>query len=122
MSNDDFSWEDQVGARRFRLRPRHIGWSRFVGLLVSQLAGLGALALVTLIYNQFDWDKMTELQSWTGGILGFSQFLLIFGSRRRFLQRKRLWTLSPSQARLCSTRLSLVWAPPLFCAKASFVW
>ena len=75
--DDNYNWEDQVGARRYRLRPRDIKRSRLVGLLVSQLAGLGALALVTLFFNHFDWNKMSELANWTGGVLGFSQFLLI---------------------------------------------
>ena len=77
MPKDDYNWEDQVGARRYRLRPRDARRSRLVGLLVSQLAGLGALALVTLIFNRLDFSKMSDLANWTGGILGFSQFLLI---------------------------------------------
>ena len=77
VPDENYNWETQVGARRYRLRPLHPGWSRLVGLLVSQGAGLGALALVTLIFTRFDWDRMGDLGSWTGGILGFSQFLLI---------------------------------------------
>ena len=75
--NDDFNWEEKVGARRLRLRPRSVGWARFVGLVVSQCVGLGVLALVTWIFSNYDLNRLTELQSWTAGILGFSQFLLI---------------------------------------------
>ena len=76
-SNDDFNWEEKVGARRLRLRPQSVGWARFVGLVVSQLVGLGVLAFVTWVFSNYDLNRLSEIQSWTAGILGFSQFFVI---------------------------------------------
>lgn len=76
-NDEDFNWEEQVGARPLRLRPKNPRAAIWMGYLVSQLVGFGALALVTLIFTRFDWSKMGDLGQWTAGILGFSQFLLI---------------------------------------------
>lgn len=76
-NDEDFDWEEQVGARRFRLRPRDPKAALLVGYLVSQVLGFGALAIVTLVFSRFDWRKMGDFGQWTAGILGFSQFLLI---------------------------------------------
>lgn len=73
----DFNWQDQVGAQPRRFRPQDPRVAICVGFLVSQLVGFGALALVTLVFNRFDFSMMGEIGSWTAGILGFSQFLLI---------------------------------------------
>lgn len=75
--DEDFDWQAQTGAKPFRLRPQNPRLAVWMGYLVSQIVGLGALGLVTLIFSRFNWDKMGDLGSWTAGILGFSQFFLI---------------------------------------------
>lgn len=75
--DEDYDWQEQVGARPWCLRPQNPKWAMFAGYAVSQVVGLGALALVTVIFAQFNWNRMGDLGSWTGGMLGFSQFLLI---------------------------------------------
>ena len=75
--DEDFDWEKQVGAQPLRLRPANPRLAVWMGYLISQIVGFGALALVTLIFTRFNWSQMGDLGSWTGGILGFSQFFLI---------------------------------------------
>lgn len=75
--DEDFDWQNQVGAPVVRLRPKNRRWAIFAGYVVSQTVGFGAIALVTLIFSQFNWNRMGDLATWTAGILGFSQFLLI---------------------------------------------
>lgn len=74
---DDFDWQEKIGAEPLRLRPKNRGAAIWLGYLVSQVVGFGALALVTLIFSRFDFNKLGDLGAWTAGILGFSQFLLI---------------------------------------------
>jgi len=76
-NDQDFDWEEQVGARRFRLRPRNERLALWVGYGASQFVGLGALALVTLIFSHWNVQRLSDTGRWTAGILGFSQFLLI---------------------------------------------
>ena len=76
-SPEDFNWEEQVGAKPLRLRPQSQSAANFMGYLVSQIVGFGALGLVTLIFSHFDFQKLSDLGSWTAGILGFSQFFLV---------------------------------------------
>ncbi len=75
--NEDFDWQEQVGARPWRLRPRNPKWALLAGYAVSQVVGFGAIALVTLIFSQFNWSRMGSAATWTAGILGWSQFLLV---------------------------------------------
>lgn len=108
--DEDFNWEEQVGAKPFRLRPKNPRLAVWMGYLVSQIVGFGALALVTLIFTRFDFQKLGDLTQWTAGILGFSQFFLVpfgmgfvasyFWLNREKWDPKRLtsqvwWSISP---------------------------
>lgn len=75
--DEDFNWEEQVGAQPWRLRPQNPRLAVWAGYGVSQLVGFGTLALVTLIFTRFDFSRLGDLGSWTAGILGYSQFFLI---------------------------------------------
>ncbi len=76
-TTEDFDWQAQTGAKPLRLRPKNPRAAIWMGYLVSQVVGFGAIALVTFIFTNFDFAKLGDLGSWTAGILGFSQFLLI---------------------------------------------
>ncbi|HEX9996609.1 MAG TPA: hypothetical protein VGB45_05670 [Abditibacterium sp.] len=77
QKDEDFDWEGQVGAKPLRLRPQNPRLAIWMGYLVSQIVGFGALAIVTLIFTNFNFNKLGDVGAWTGGILGFSQFFLI---------------------------------------------
>lgn len=76
-SSDDFDWQDKVGARPRKLRPQSKILSVIAGYIVSQVVGIGALAVVTLFFSAFDVSRLGDFAQWTAGILGFSQFFLI---------------------------------------------
>ena len=75
--DEEFDWEEQVGAKPLRFRPKDPRAAVWAGYGISQIVGFGALALVTLIFTNFDFEKLGDFGSWTAGILGFSQFFLI---------------------------------------------
>ncbi|MBW3635606.1 MAG: SRPBCC family protein [Armatimonadetes bacterium] len=59
------------------MRPQNPKWALFAGYAVSQVVGLGALALVAAIFVRFNAYQANELVGLTAGILGFSHFFLI---------------------------------------------
>ncbi|MBW3635605.1 MAG: hypothetical protein KY445_03940 [Armatimonadetes bacterium] len=71
--DEDYDWENQVGARRFSLRPRNPKWAIVAGYVVSQMVGWGALAVVTAIFSHFDFLLMGARGFW----ILLSQFFLI---------------------------------------------
>ena len=77
QNDENFDWEAQVGAKPLRLRPQNPRLAIWMGYLVSQIVGFGALAMVTLIFSRFNLVRMGDLGAWTGGILGWSQFFMI---------------------------------------------
>ncbi|RYG67306.1 hypothetical protein EON80_13850 [bacterium] len=74
---EDFDWEAKVGVQKWSLRPKHPTLAILAGYVVSQVVGLGALAVVTAFFTNFDLNKLGDFGQWTVGLLGFSQFFLI---------------------------------------------
>lgn len=73
---EDFDWQAQTGAKPFHLRPKNPRAAIWMGYVVSQVVGLGAIALVTLIWVSNSRMIKTELAALF--ILG-QLFLIPFG-------------------------------------------
>ncbi len=70
---EDFDWQAQTGAKPFRLRPQNPRLAIWMGYLVSQLVGWGAMALAVFLARAL-FPRMGDVVS---GFFVLSQFLLI---------------------------------------------